>query len=195
MTRIRGRITVDLETDRFRVRSLDVADAAPRWAEWLNDPHAALMLNARPRRLQPAELQAYIRSFDHIGNLLLGIFVKETGQLIGFGTAEIVDGGHKVIPTILIGEPEFRNFGVVTEIRNVVARHFFEVLEFDAAVASVLAHNTIVIQLIEARGWVLKQRMPKAKKSTSGEGYHDLLIYELSRETWRRIARQEGIIP
>ena len=190
----RGKIHVDLQSGRFRVRSLDIADATPRWGEWLNDPHASLMLNARPRRLEPAELQAYIKNFDQIDNLLLGVFTKDTGQLIGFGTVEIVDGGHKIIPTVLIGEPEFRNFGVLSELRDVVAVHFFEVLGFEGAMASVLEHNTIIIHALEARGWTLKQRLAKHKKSATGEGFHDLLIFEIAREKWRHYARQQGLI-
>lgn len=190
----RGKIHIDLDSERFKVRSLDIADATPRWGEWLNDPHASLMLNARPRRLEPAELQAYINKFDQISNLLLGVFVKDSGQLIGFGTVEIVDGGHKVLPTVLIGEPEFRNFGVMSELRDTVAVHFFEVLGFDGALASVLEHNTIIIHALQARGWTLKQRLPKHKKSATGEGFHDLLIFEITRETWRRYARAQGLI-
>lgn len=190
----RRRIDIDLESERFRIHSLKVADATPRWGEWLNDPHAAMMLNTMPRQLLPAELQAYIRSFDQISRLLLGIFLKASGQLIGFGTADIIEGGRKVVPTVLIGEPDFRNFGVITELRDVVARHFFEVLGFEAAVASVLSHNTIVVRLLEARGWEQKRRLAKHKKSASGPGYQDVLIYELSRESWRRYARSAGLI-
>ena len=52
-----GPIIVHLETERFLFRTITLADASQRWCEWLQDPHTALMLNARRQIISLEQLR------------------------------------------------------------------------------------------------------------------------------------------
>jgi ribosomal-protein-alanine N-acetyltransferase len=191
MAALRGRLDLDFVSEHFALRTLTVTDASRRWAEWLNDPIAARMLNTRPRALSEQELRDYIASFDQTTRLLVGIFDRATGQHIGIATAHILDEGRKVQPSVLIGEPSFRHLGAISELTDVVREHFFETYDIEAAVSSVLSHNAIIIAFLEQRGWVLTQRLPRAKKSAETGEVFDVLIYEYTRETWLKRKQQQ----
>jgi RimJ/RimL family protein N-acetyltransferase len=188
----RGRIDVDFASEHFALRTLGLADASPRWAAWLNDPIAARMLNVRPRSLSDQELRDYIVSFDQTTRLLVGIFDRASGQHIGIATAEVVDRGRKIKPSVLIGEPSFRHLGAVSELATAVREHFLLTLGFEAAVASVLSHNAPIIAFLEQRGWVLSERLPRAKKNLQTGEIYDVLIYEFSRDALLRQKEQQA---
>jgi RimJ/RimL family protein N-acetyltransferase len=190
MIREHGVISVTFETERFLFRPLTEADVSERWAQWLNDPIAAQMLNARPRSMTLDELRAYVWGFDGRNRWLVGIFHRTTGQHIGIGTGELVEFGRKFIPSILIGEPEFRNMGMLTDILDSMGEHYFETLGFAAAVATVLAYNKVVIHFLESRGFKLVRTLPGHKKSARGGPAIDLLVYEFSRAEWRNYRRK-----
>ncbi len=185
MTIDRGVFEVEFRTDRLEFRRLTEADVSERWAGWLNDPVAARMLNARPRSFSLDELREYVRKFDGRQRWLLGIFDRSNGRHIGIATGEVVEGGTKFIPSVLIGEPEYRNLGTLTEILDNQGDHFFEHLGFEATVATVLAHNAPVIAFLESRGFRRVRVMAGYKKSAQGGPALDLLVYEFSRADWR----------
>jgi RimJ/RimL family protein N-acetyltransferase len=181
----RGVIAISFQTERFLFRPLTAADVSSRWAGWLNDPVAMLMLNARPRTFSQDELRDYIASFDGRNRWLVGFFDRQSGEHIGIGTGELVEGGNKFISSILIGEPQYRNLGILTEILDSMGDHYFETLGFEATVASVVAHNAIVIGFLQSRGFKLVRTLPGFKKSARGGPDIDILIYEFSRDDWR----------
>ncbi len=181
----RGIIPVTFESERFRFRPLTEADVSERWAGWLQDPQAAMMLNAKPTTFSLDELRQYVREFDGRQRWLVGIFDRASGRHIGIGTGEVIDEGRRFIPSILIGEPEFRNMGMLTEILDHQGEHFLETLGFEATVTTVLAYNAIVIGFLESRGFKLVQTLPGYKKSARGGPDIDLLVYEFSRADWR----------
>ena len=73
-------LDIRLESERFLFRTLSAADASERWCQWLEDPVAVRMLNAKPQRLSLERLRAYIGSFDQRHKLLCGIFDKASGR-------------------------------------------------------------------------------------------------------------------
>jgi RimJ/RimL family protein N-acetyltransferase len=170
-----------LESERFIFRTLTVADASERWCEWTADPHAALMLNAPRRRLDMAQLQAYIEGFDQIERIMVGLFDRKSGQHFGLFTGEYVDDRRRIMPSLLIGEPRFRHSGVLKEMRETLQTFILQNVPFESAVAPVLSHNEVMIRYLESQGWTLLRRLPGEKKRADGQGYLDVLLYELPR--------------
>jgi RimJ/RimL family protein N-acetyltransferase len=146
---------------------------------------AAQMLNAKPKTFTLDELRQYVRKFDGRQRWLVGIFDRRNGRHIGIGTGEVIDEGRRFIPSLLIGESEYRNHGMLTEILDTQGEHFLEKLGFEAVVATVLAYNAIVIGFLESRGFKLVRTLPGYKKSARGGPDIDLLVYEFSRADWR----------
>ncbi len=186
-----GRMGIRMETERFLVRTLTEADVNERWAGWLNDPVATMMLNARPRHFTLDELRRYVRGFDQIERLLVGVFDRASGRHIGLAIGEYLPGRRKLRPSLLIGEPEFRSVGVLHDLERVAMELQFDGLQLDAIVANVLAHNAVAIAFSESRGWKLTQRLVGAKRSTRTGEAIDILVYEYSREMWEQRRRQE----
>jgi RimJ/RimL family protein N-acetyltransferase len=189
-----GRFVIRLESENFIARTVEIEDVSERWAGWLNDPVAAMMLNARPRSFTLDELRDYVRSFDQINRILGVMLERRTGQLIGISIVEFEPGRRRARPSVLIGEPEFRSMGFLQEMEQVSYEMYFDAFKVDAIFSNVLAHNAISIAFNESRGWKLTHRLVGAKKSASTGEPIDVLVYEFTREMWeaRKSASQKA---
>ena len=185
-----GRFEVRLESENFIVRTATLEDVNERWAGWLNDPIAAMMLNAKPRSFTLDELRDYVRSFDHFNRILAVVYDRKTGRHIGISILEFLPGRRKVRPSVLIGEPEFRSMGLLHEMVQIAYEIYFDGFKIDAVVSNVLAHNEIAIAFNESRGWKMMQRLVGAKKSARTGEPVDILVYEFTREMW--LAKRRG---
>ncbi len=186
-----GRIDVRLESENFIVRTATLEDVNERWAGWLNDPIAAMMLNAKPRIFTLDELRDYVRSFDQFNRILAAVFDRKTGQHIGISILEFLPGRRKVRPSVLIGEPEFRSMGLLHEMEQIAYEIYFDGFKVDAVVSNVLAHNEVAIAFNQSRGWKMMQRLVGAKRSARTGEPIDILVFEFTREMWLA-KRQSG---
>ncbi len=187
-----SRLWLQLESENFIVRTASVDDVSERWADWLNDPVAAMMLNAKPRSFTPDELRQYVLSFDNIDRILACIFHRGSGRHIGIAIGEYLEGRRKARPSVLIGEPEFRSMGLLNEMELVAYELYFEALRVDAIVSNVLAYNEIAIAFNESRGWQLVRRVSGVKRSARTGEPIDLLVYEFTREMWEKKKAGQG---
>src|SRR5690242_13531654 len=87
-------LTIHLETARFIHRTIDSGDATEDWGSWLLEPSTLKALNATPIELDVAMIRSYIATFDRKKSHLLGIFEKDSGQLIGI-RAIYIDWHHR----------------------------------------------------------------------------------------------------
>lgn len=181
-----SRVWLQLESENFIVRTASVDDVSERWAGWLNDPVAAMMLNAKPRSFTADQLRQYVLSFDSIERILACIFHRGSGRHIGIAIGEFLEGRRKARPSVLIGEPEYRSMGLLKEMELVAYELFFDALKVDAIVSNVLAYNEVSIAFNESRGWQLVRRVPGAKRSARTGEPIDILVYEFTREMWEK---------
>lgn len=175
--------TIKLETPRYVVRSLEPADAARSWNDWLKDPQTLRNLNARATTLSEEDLQAYIARFDRKTSHVLGIFKKDTDRLIGVRTVYVDPARNDFVMNVLIGESDARNQGARTETRDVIYRFFFEELDLHAARCTAVSTNEGILRVLENNGWIHERTDKKA--SATGEGFVELLSFRLPREVWR----------
>jgi hypothetical protein len=70
---------IDIETARFRLRTLKPADASVRWQSWGKDSAVMGPLNAPVRDMPLDYLAKYAASFDNEHRNLIGIFDKAFG--------------------------------------------------------------------------------------------------------------------
>ena len=107
-----------IETGRFILRELTVADVSERYLEWLSDPEARKWIFAAAEAQRMTDLKDYVA--QRVGRtdvLFLGIFDKSRGVHIGNIKYEPVlpDQGSAVMG-ILVGDPSFRGKGVFAEV-------------------------------------------------------------------------------
>ena len=172
------------ESVNYFVRPLEDDDAGLDWGEWTNDPFNAALLNAKPFAMSVEERRQYIGDFAG-GNdrFIIGVFEKASGTIIGFGTL-FLDREHKeFLGNILLGHPDHRNLGVGRELRDLFYGQMFEVLDFDAARANVVATNSFMIDLLLRRGWTLEHTsfIPDG----AGQGVTEMRHLRLTRNDWR----------
>jgi RimJ/RimL family protein N-acetyltransferase len=174
---------VTLHTSNYIVRTLTPDDANEQWTQWLLDPTAIQMLNAKPQQLTLDALRGIIRSFDSKTRYLLGIFDTETGELVGIRAHYVNLKEKEWIDNVLIG-PNGRRKNAQTESRQAAYRYFFENLGLVRVRCAIVAENKLTIALALREGFILEQTTMRA--SRSGGGVVELLHFRLNRETWRR---------
>ena len=167
------------------VRTATVADASARWGRWSADAEASAMLNLPAQALSKSEVAAYIASFDQRSHLLLAVCDKETDQPIGFLRIDIDERLNRFLIRLLIGEREQRNKGVLTVGTIPFYDYFFETLKLTKMLATVLAHNRIMVGYLLKHGWNLDRTFKRHVKSRIGDQALDLCYFSLSRESWR----------
>jgi RimJ/RimL family protein N-acetyltransferase len=178
-----GKVCID--AGDYLIRTATTDDASDRWAAWMRDPEVANMLNAPLRVMTKDEIVAYIKTFDQTAHLLWGIFDKRTGSQIGFFTVGADFGRSQGVVNLLIGEAEYRNRGVLSEIRKHFAEYFFETLGLKTMLATALAHNEIIINTLIKAGWQVDKLLKRHVTSHADGSKLDLYLMSLSRDNWR----------
>jgi RimJ/RimL family protein N-acetyltransferase len=174
-----------VDCGKWLVRTATVDDASERWASWLTDPQASHFLNAPPKAMKLADLVAYIKSFDQKSRLLLGIFEQATNTLVGFIRFDIDLAQGRYLGSILIGEPEYRNKGVVFDITEPCRVYLFEKRGMKTMVSTALSHNRAIIYYMLKTGWKLDKTIKGHVKSQADGSMLDLCYFSITREAWR----------
>jgi RimJ/RimL family protein N-acetyltransferase len=177
--------SVSLDCGKYVVRTVKADDASDRWAGWMADPEAAHMLNTPVRILTRNDVVSYIKQFDQRSHLLLGIFEKPSGLLLGFLRIDVDYALGRFLVSMLIGEPAYRNKGVTNDITVPFRDYFFETLGLKTMLATALARNKPIIHYLLKSGWTLDKTLERHVKSHSGDEMLDLCFFSISRDAWR----------
>ena len=184
---------VNIDCGDYTLRTITTSDATDRWARWMEDAEASEMLNAPRKAMTRDELVAYIKGFDQRTRILIGIFEKSTGLLLGFLRNDVNFETNQFLVAMIIGEPEHRHSGVTNAVTVPFRNYFFEELGMDAMLATALAHNKPIIHYLYATGWTLDRTVPKAVKAHTSEGAFDLCFFSQTREGWRAWKKAKGL--
>jgi RimJ/RimL family protein N-acetyltransferase len=173
-----------LDCGKYVLRTITAEDATDRWANWMADPEANLMLNAPPRAMTKSDIVAYIKAFDQRTKILIGIFEKSSGLLLGFLRNDVDFSTGQFLVSMIIGEPEFRNSGVTNAVTVPFRDYFFETLGMKVMLATALAHNRPIIHYLYSTGWTLDRTLERNVKSHSDDRMLDLCFFSQTREGW-----------
>jgi RimJ/RimL family protein N-acetyltransferase len=180
-----SRKIVKIHSKKYLVRSITADDASDRWARWMSDPETMHMLNMPARSWKKSDVINYIKTFDQRSHLLLGIFEKQSRAHIGILTIDIDYRLSQFLVNLLIGEPEYRNRGVTSDITVPFRDYFFETLGLNMMMASVLARNSVIIHYLLSSGWKLDHALERRVKSNTDGAMLDVCLFSLSRDSWR----------
>ena len=173
-----------LDCGQYILRTITVDDATDRWARWMVDPEASYMLNAPPTTMTKSDIAAYIKSFDQRTHILIGIFEKATGLLLGFLRNDVDFATGRFLVSMIIGEPEYRHSGVTNAVTVPFRDYFFETLGLQVMMATALAHNRPIIHYLYSTGWTLDRTLERNVKSNSDDRMLDLCFFSQTREAW-----------
>jgi RimJ/RimL family protein N-acetyltransferase len=175
---------VRLDCGKYILRTITVEDASDRWANWMADPEASLMLNAAPRTMTKGDIVAYIKGFDQRTHILIGIFEKASGLLLGFLRNDVDFATGQFLVSMIIGEPEYRHSGVTNAVTIPFRDYFFGTLGMKVMLATALAHNRPIIHYLYSTGWTLDRTIERHVKSNTDERMFDLCFFSQTREGW-----------
>ena len=181
-----------IDCGEYLLRTIKAEDATDRWAHWMEDIEASEMLNAPRRTMTKDDLVAYIKSFDQRTKILIGIFEKSTGLLLGFLRNDVDFASGQFLVSMIIGEPEHRHSGVTNAVTVPFRDYFFETLGMNAMLATALSHNKPIIHYLYATGWTLDRTAPQSVKSHSGDRMFDLCYFSQTKEGWRAWKKAKG---
>jgi RimJ/RimL family protein N-acetyltransferase len=176
---------VRLDCGQYILRTVTAEDATDRWAAWMEDAEASEMLNAPRKAMTKSDLTAYIKGFDQRTRILIGIFEKASGLLLGFLRNDVNFETGQFLVSMIIGEPEYRHSGVTTAVTVPFRDYFFETLGMNVMLATALSHNRPIIHYLYATGWTLDRTAERSIKSRSDERMFDLCYFSQTRESWR----------
>jgi RimJ/RimL family protein N-acetyltransferase len=174
-----------IHSENYLIRTLRADDASDRWADWMSDPQVINMMNMPVQHWTKKHVVKYINRFDQRTRLLLGIFVKQTSTHIGILTIELRPAPGEFLVNMLIGEPDYRNKDVATEITVPFRDYVFETLGLTTMRATVLAHNAVINHYLRKTGWKLDGTVKRHVKSHSDGTKLDVCLYRITRDEWR----------
>src|SRR5437868_2739749 len=118
----------DLRFDcgEYFIRTIRREDASDRWASWMSDGWAMRALNLPARTLRKKDVADYLRGFDQRSNFLFGIFEKQTRTHVGIVRVDIDPTFTQGVVNVLIGEPEHRDGGLLSQIALATLDYVFE---------------------------------------------------------------------
>ena len=174
---------LQLETERFRLRSLTPADATPAYVSWWNDPEVQEGLNFAARGWDRQRAIEHISQFNNRTAFHLGIFCKDTDRMIGFFAAFPNLRTRVAITNIVIGEKDFWGKNVVQEVRARMLSFLFEVMGMEKVKGEIKGRNYPSIFNYKAMGFtcegVLRNDIPRFDG-----GRTDVFIFGLLRDEW-----------
>lgn len=174
---------VSLETERFRLRSLTPEDANETYVSWWNDPEIQQGFNNPPRNWGRFEAERNIAKFDNCDRFHLGIFCKQTRNMIGFFTITIDPRSALSSANICIGDKSYHRRGAAVEISKAMIDFRFRHLGVEKIMGKVMGKNEASFNLYKKLGFELEAVTKQSLKRLSG-GRTDVYYFGLLKEEW-----------
>ena len=165
------------------LRPLELSDA-PTLAPWFNDQEVArFTLQYRPVSL-PREEEVLRRATASDTDLVLGVVVRETNQLVGVTGLDQLDPRNRHARFgITIGDKAQWGKGHGTAAARLVVRHAFETLNLNRVWLHVYEYNERGLKVYEKAGF---RREGRLRQDTFRDGrYWDTLVMAALRDEWR----------
>ena len=176
---------VDLETKRFRVRTLERSDASEAYLSWIANAKVMGPLNMPPRQLSLAELDAYIAGFDNKHRHLIGMFDKKMDKHFGIFVIDVNHTHRAARISFLIGETDYQGIGAFQECASVLVSQLFASMGFEKLLAQVITANKESVKALEKLGFEREGLMRGEVLHYKGEERLDQFFYGLLKENWK----------
>lgn len=175
-------LSTPLRTERLVLRTLNAADATPRYLAWMRDPEVNRFLESRLTEHTIESLRRYIQTCNAGPDLLLGICLTD-GSHIGNIKLGPVNAYHAHAPIgLLIGERASWGMGYATEAIDGLTAHAFSTMGLEKLYAGAYAANSGSIGAFLRAGWVEEGRSTALWRS--GDSREDNVQLGITRSDW-----------
>jgi RimJ/RimL family protein N-acetyltransferase len=182
--RARGR-PVNIETQRFTVRSLTARDVSGVFRLWISNPTVMAALNMPPRRLSQADLERFIASYDDNTRYLVGIFNRATGEIIGAFMLDVTPAHALVKASGFIGDRNWRGKMVFEEVGTGLFDEFFKNRGIEKATAQVWEKNFAALVPLRRLGFKVEGFLRNEIRAFDGSGRRNQFILGLLAADWK----------
>ena len=171
-----------MKSENYIIRSMRQSDLTERYQSWFKDPEVMEYFGADVNQTVD-QMRQFLKSFDNKYRYNLGIFCKESGNIIGYFYV-YPDFHRRVARTaVLIGDRDYWGKGVVIETRSVVFDFLFGVLGMERIWAWVDKRNIPAIFNYKAQGFQ-KEGMLRGHGVGRDGKRTDNYVFGLMRDEW-----------
>jgi len=159
MSAITMKKNICLLTDRLKIKLLQVRDITPAYVDGLNDPEVnKFLVNVRLQKQTKKSVADFILfNLQSPTGLLLGIFLKNNGDLIGTIRISNISNFHYLCTIgICLFHKKYWGNGYALEALNKVSEFVFDSLGIHYIEAGVYADNISSIHLFKRAGFSVK---------------------------------------
>lgn len=177
---------LQLETAHYIVRSMKPEDVTPDYLAWTQDEEIMYGVNSSPGRMTMTDLHRYVAKFNNRTSFHLGVFLKESGRLIGFYSI-YWERRHNIAGTnVVIGDRDYWGKGVVLETRAAIIDFLFDRLKVAKVWGSPMARNIPSVFNYRAQGFKCEGVLRSHRVSPKGERL-DQFMFGLFPDEWKKV--------
>ena len=177
-----------ITTKRLVMKTLLPGEVNEEYVGWWNNDQLQKGLGHKGRGWSFERAVQHVKSFDNIKGFHLGVYLKETGKMIGFYSMTR-DPIQKVSSsTTLIGDQNWWRRGLAKEISETTIRFRFQGMDIEKIEGKVRGDNVASKALLESLGFKKEGVLIKHGPNPEG-GRIDITLYGLLKEDW--LATQE----
>jgi len=176
---------IELNTSRFRLRTLQPGDASPELEKWTLDPIVAEMMNAELKTWTVERQRVFFtEGLVRRDRRMIGIFPQGSSIPIGLFILRLNSANRTFIISTLIGDKAWRGKDVSAECADKIYRMMFLDAGYAKAKANVLPANKAMIWLFANSVWRREGRLQRHLKNAETGERMDVLVYGLLRKDW-----------
>jgi len=176
---------LELETERFRLKSLLAKDVTENVASWLQDPDVVDGFNMPDQERTIEGFRRGVAGYRNVERFCLGIFDKETGAIIGLYFVHTVPNNRSGSTDVIIGDHAWWGKRVVVETRSAILDFLFDVMGVDKVNGHPFADNWPAIYNYKALGFVCEGILRKHVISSTKGHRRDQCHFGLLKEEWQ----------
>ena len=172
-----------LETEHYIVRSMQHQDVCDDYLAWTKDEEIMTGVNSAPVTMTIDDIHKYIDRFNNKTSFHFGVFLKDTGRLIGFYSC-YWDRRHNLASTnVVIGDKAYWGKGAVVETRDAIIDFMFGRLKVGKIWGNPMCRNVPSVFNYKAQGFRCEAVLKRHRVSPTGERV-DQFMFGLLPEDW-----------
>lgn len=173
-----------METKSYVLRSMTHGDVCEDYRLWTHDEEIMAGLNTAPPKMTLADMHKYVDRFNNKNSFHFGIFLKDTGRIIGFYTV-YVDRRHRLGSTnVMVGDKSYWGKHVVQETRDAIIDFLFEACRVGKVWGNPMVRNISSVFNYKAQGFRCEAVLKSHRVAPNGERV-DQFMFGLLPEDWR----------
>ena len=194
---LRHKGTVELETERLRLRRFIFEDYIPMFERWSGTEEAArfgqLLRHKTPAKAK-FQVQRWITSYREDSFYAWAVEEKATGRLIGYIVGKELSNRFKTLGIMFALEQPARHKGYMTEALKRVFAFLFEEVNFWKIYAHVDVEDTAALSLMRSVGMTYEST--SSDKTLHGDGkWFYPYFFSIIQPEWETKEKQAASLP